>query len=360
MENNTNARRITRLPGELVHIKNRDIQDSHISIEHYSSNINISEQAVDIDKVFKDLDNPEYKAPPYWINIDGLKDLELLQKVAKRLKIHSLSLEDVLNINHRPKIDFHKDYIYISLKMIDIVDASNIDTIRYEQISFFIFPEEQNLLTIQEYKGDVFNIVRKNIREEIGKVRSSPVDYLMYRLIDIIVDHYSYVTEILMNTIEELESQVGDEPNQSIVNEVQRLRSKVIKLKKEVFPVKDIIFQVSKDDNSFLTPKTITHFNDVNDHIISIIDNINSQKEALANLMVIYQTNVSFKMNQVISVLTILSVVFIPLTFVSGLYGMNFKYMPELEWKYGYVYFWSLITIILVIILFIFKKKKWI
>lgn len=355
-----NRRTVSRLPGELVHIQNRQVQDSQISIEHYSSTVNISEQAVDLDRVFNDLDNPDFKELPYWINIYGLKDLDLLQKVGKKLSIHSLSLEDVINVKHRPKIDFHKNYIFISLKMIDIEDPSNIDTIRYEQISFFIFPEDQNLLTIQEYKGDVFDIVRKNIRDEIGKVRSSPVDYLLYRLIDIIVDHYSYVTELLMNSIEELEAQIGDEPNQSIVNEVQRLRNKVIKLKKEVFPVKEIIFQIIKADSTFLTPRTVTHFNDVNDHIISIIDNINNQKEALANLMVIYQTNVSFKMNQVMSVLTVLSVIFIPLTFISGLYGMNFKYMPELEWKYGYPYFWSLIFSVLLIILYIFKRKKWI
>ncbi len=352
-------KKVTRVPGELVHTRNREIEESTLSIICYDKEFLEVKEETSLEDVLEDLENEAYQKPSFWLNVYGLQDIALIDKIGKKLGVHALSLEDVFNVRHRPKIDFYKDYTFISLKMIDIPNPDDLESIRYEQISFFIFPQGQNLLTIQEYKGDLFNLVRKNIKEEIGKVRASKVDYLLYRLIDIIVDHYSFVTEVLMNRIEELETEIGDEANQAIVNEVQQLRSKIVRLKKSVFPVKEVLFQITKEDNNFLSPKIEPHFNDVNDHIVSIIDNINNQKEALANLMVIYQTNVSFKMNQVMSVLTVLSVIFIPLTFICGLYGMNFKYMPELDWEYGYLYFWGLILLVLGLNLYIFKKKKW-
>ena len=356
MKNNKKPKRIGKLPGELMHVENRFLGDTNIVVESYDEHAHLSFEVESTEQLFQFLGEEENKSKNNWVNINGLKDIGLLHKIGKYFKIHKLSLEDVFNTNHRPKIDIHKDYIFVSAKMIGI---DKDDKIEYEQISFFYFKETNNLITIQEYNGDLFDSTRFNLKENIGKVRVSAADYLFYRLMDLIVDNYSYVSETLMLRIEKLEVESENSNEKSVLTEIQLLRRDVLKLKKEVFPTRDILLQLTRRDSDYFSIEIDLYFKDIEDHIIAVIDNINQQKEALVNMLTVYQTNMSSKMNEVIHILTVFSVIFIPLTFVAGVYGMNFKIIPELEWDYGYLYFWLLMIFLTGLILFVFYKKKW-
>jgi magnesium transporter len=290
-----------------------------------------------------------------WINIVGIHKIEAVEKIGKYFNLHPLVLEDILNINQRPKLDNLDNITFLVLKMLNYNDETqNIET---EHISIVL--GDKFVLTFQEKKGDVFEPVRQRIRESSGIIRKNGAEYLVYALIDVIVDNYFVIFDKIEGTVEDIESKVVQNSSPETVQTIHKLKKNLIELRKSIWPLREILYNLSKDESEKLK-RTNIYFRDVYDHTIQIIEILETIKDTTSTLLDIYLTSVSNKMNEVMKVLTIIATIFIPLTFLAGVYGMNFKYMPELEWKFGY-------PAILLIMLFVgigmvvyFKKKKWI
>lgn len=290
-----------------------------------------------------------------WININGLNNVDEIEKIGNHYHLHPLVLEDIVSTNQRPKIDEYEDYMFLVIKM---MYYDNKEHIISEQVSFVL--GNNYVLTFQEAEGDVFNSIRKRIREAKGRIRGLGSDYLLYALIDSVVDHYYTIIETMGNKIEVLEDQLFEGlTKDEISTEIQALKREVLKVRRSIFPLREIINRIDKSENKLISTKTLHYFGDVYDHIIQISDTIDIYREMIWGLMDMYMTTISNRMNEVMKVLTIIATIFIPLTFIAGIYGMNFENMPELHYKYGYPIAWIVMILIFLAMLYYFKKKKW-
>ena len=281
--------------------------------------------------------------------------MSIIEDFGKKFNLHPLLLEDVLNTEQRPKIDDFEDYLFIVMKM--IYSARYEKTVTHEQISIILGPGV--VITLQEFEEDFFDPLRERIRKGKGRIRSKGTDYLTYSLIDSIVDNYFYLLEETGEQIESLQEKVISEPNPSILQEIQELKREMIYLRKSVWPLREIINTLIRGEFKLITEDVIYFFRDVYDHTIQIIDNIETYRDMLSGMMDIYLSSVSNKMNEIMKVLTTIATIFIPMTFLAGLYGMNFKYMPELEFRWAYPAFWLVIITMFISMLLWFKRKKW-
>ncbi|MGD2186444.1 MAG: magnesium/cobalt transporter CorA, partial [Desulfobacterales bacterium] len=290
-----------------------------------------------------------------WINIDGLHEVELIEKVGTHFGVHSLTLEDIVNTGQRPKVDDFEDYIYLVFKMLKFDDPSG--HIVSEQVSLILGPHY--LISFQEAEGDVFNLVRERIRKGRVRIRKSGPDYLAYALIDAVVDLYFLILEKIGEKIEQFEDRVHSEPTPEILQKIHELKREIIYFRKQVWPIREVLNVWHKTESPLVDDANNVFINDVYDHTIQVIDTIESFRDIIAGMMDLYLSTVSNRMNEVMKVLTIMATIFIPLTFVAGIYGMNFKFMPELEWKWSYPLLWILLIVIFLSMLFYFKRKKW-
>ena len=290
-----------------------------------------------------------------WININGLHHIKEIEKIGEQFGLHPLVLEDIVNTTQRPKIDEYEDYIFVVLKMLYYDDDEHVTN---EQVSLVL--GKNYVLSFQESEGDVFDSIRDRIRQAKGRIRNHKPDYLMYALVDAVVDHYFSIVETLGNKIEDLETDlfVG-EVKETISSDVQQLKREILKVRRAIFPLREVISRIEKYEHPLIHKTTITFFRDVYDHIIQVSENIDIYREMIWSLMDMYMTSISNKMNEVMKVLTIMSTIFIPLTFIAGIYGMNFEHMPELEYKYSYFILIGLMILIFVFMVFFFKRKKW-
>jgi len=290
-----------------------------------------------------------------WLNIDGLHDTDIVAAAGAEYNLHPLLLEDILNTDHRPKVEEFEEYLFVSLKMIAVNDDKS--EIIAEQLSLVLGANW--LVSFQEKEGDVFGSIRERLRENKGLIRQKGADYLLYRLIDTVVDHYFYVVEFIGDKAEELEKSVLESTEKEVLQQIQQLKRDLMDLKKSIYPLRDIISTLQKEDNILIQKATFRYLRDVYEHIIQINDSIDSGRELAANIMDLYLSGVNNKMNEVMKVLTIISTIFIPLSFVVGLYGMNFDNIPELHWKYGYLGVWIVFIVAVSGMLYFFKRKKW-
>ncbi|GIV37968.1 MAG: magnesium transport protein CorA [Cyclobacteriaceae bacterium] len=289
-----------------------------------------------------------------WLNVDGLTDNEIVAGIQQHFNLHSLLIEDVLE-DQRPKAEEYDDYLFFTLKMVHSIKAGYID---YEQISFVL--GHNFLISFQEKEGDLFDAFRNRIRLDQGRVRKKGADYLLYRLLDIITDNYYLVLDNVGERIERIE----DELSEGITNDftfqrIQRLRKELIYLRKAVYPVRDALSKLVKDDSPFIEPETTRFYADVYDHVVHLIDSLDTYKDLTTSLLDIHVNTRNNQLNQIMKVLTIISTIFIPLTFIVGIYGMNFKYMPELDWKWGYPAVMLIMFVLALGMLVYFKLKKW-
>jgi len=337
-------------PGALIHIGRHS--DAKLSID-----------AIEYDpKHFteEELNRPEDCFPfknskrVAWININGLNDVDAIGTIGNYFDLHPLLIEDILNTNHRPKLEEFENCVFVTLKMLGI--SKDNDTIISEQVSFVLGTNW--VLSFQEIKGDVFGHIRERIRESKGNVRYRSADYLLYRLIDTVVDNYFFVTEHINERIENLEEKVLETADTNTLNEIQGLKKEIIGLRKVINPLRDSVGALHSD-TGLIQNETRRYFRDVYEHIIHLNESLDSQRDLLASLMDLHLSGVSNKMNKVMQLLTIISTIFIPLTFIAGVYGMNFSYMPELDWKYSYFVVWGLMIILFIAMIFYFKRKKW-
>lgn len=289
-----------------------------------------------------------------WINVDGIHDEEVIETLCSKLLVHKLSMEDILSVGQRPKLDEHPDYLHAVIKMFMIDEDS---TIADEQISFIL--HKNILISFQEKRGDVFDGVRKRIKEGKGYIRKRKSDYLLYALIDSVVDHYFVILEALGEHIEAIEIELLENPTKQTLNKLHRARRETLELRRSVYPLREVISRLEKIDESIINPEVRVFIRDLYDHTIQVIDTIEVMRESALALMDLYMNSISNKLNEIMKVLTIMASIFIPLTFVAGVYGMNFVNMPELEWHYGYFMILGVMLFMVVGMLGYFKSKKW-
>ena len=338
-------------PGSLVHVGEQKIDKARISAMNYDQNRLEEKELKRIEESFAYKDT----APVTWINIDGLHDVELIEKVGTHFGIHPLTLEDIVNTGQRPKVEDFEDYIYLVFKMLKFDDTTG--HIASEQVSLILGPHY--LISFQEAEGDVFNFVRERIRKGRVRIRKSGPDYLAYALIDAIVDHYFLILEKIGEKIELFEDRVHEEPTPEVLQNIHVLKREIIYFRKQVWPMREVLNVWQKTESPLMQEAHKVFISDVYDHTIQVIDTIESFRDIIGGMMDLYLSTLSNRMNEVMKVLTIMATIFIPLTFVAGIYGMNFKFMPELEWKWSYPVLWILLVVIFVSMLFYFKRKKW-
>ncbi|MCX7735462.1 MAG: magnesium/cobalt transporter CorA [Candidatus Kapabacteria bacterium] len=290
----------------------------------------------------------------YWVEIIGLHDTSVLEKIGERFKIHPLILADIANTEHYPKLDITDGFNFIELKLIDYSLTEN--SITSEQVAFLI--GEKILFTFLERETDIFNFVKDRIRGKHTKLTNYSVEFISYSLIDSIVDKYYYILGEIGEKIEELEDEMLKGPEPKTMDIIHNLKRNIIFIRKAVWPLREIIRKLEMDVRNDTNPLGI-YYKDLYDHIIQVIDTIETQRELVAEMMDIYLSSVSFKLNDIIKVLTIISTIFIPLTFISSIYGMNFHFMPELTWKWGYPLIMFIMFSIGLSMLIYFKRKKW-
>ena len=338
-------------PGTLIHIGEKKSEEVKIFLMNYDQEQLQEKELKKIEESFVYKDTP----PITWINIDGLHDVNVIDKIGRHFGIHPLTLEDIMNTGHRPKAEDFEDYDYIVLKMLTYDEDK--DHITAEQVSFILGPHY--LISFQETEGDVFNFVRERIRKAKGRIRKSGCDYLAYALIDAIVDHYFLVLEKIGEKIEKLEADLLDETQPETQQSIHHLKREMIFFRRQVWPLRDILNTLMKEETSLIQETTRILIRDLYDHTIQVMDTIESFRDVLSGLQDLYLSTVSNRMNEVMKVLTIMATIFIPLTFIAGIYGMNFEYMPELKWPWAYPALWILLIAIFVLMIFWFKRKKW-
>jgi len=338
-------------PGSLVHIGDKKIETIRISLMNYDPANLLEKQLPAIEASFPYRDTP----PVTWINVDGLHEIDVIEKIGVHFGIHPLVLEDILHTGQRTKAEEFENYIYIVIKM--LVFDETVDHITAEQVSLILGPHF--LISFQEKEGDVFDFVRERIRKARGRIRKSGCDYLAYALMDAVVDHYFVILEKLGDKIELLEEQLLEEPTPRILEDIHHLKREMIFFRKQVWPLREVINSLIKDPSELIQETTHIFLRDVYDHTIQVIDTIESFRDLLSGLSDLYLSTVSNRMNEVMKFLTIIATIFIPLTFVAGIYGMNFEFMPELKWPWAYPALWLLLIMISASMLFWLRRKNW-
>ncbi|TVR76132.1 MAG: magnesium and cobalt transport protein CorA [Chitinophagaceae bacterium] len=339
-------------PGSLVFTGQKKMDSSLITLIQYNEQEYFEKQYENIEDA---LDSMNEFTGVNWLNIDGLHDEELVEKTGAYFQIHKLCLEDILSINQRPKQEDYKSYLFIVLKMISLdKDNQELDP---EQVSLLL--KENHLVTFQEKSGDVFQHVRKRIHEGKGNIRKKQTDYLMYALLDAIVDYYYVILEHYGEKIDEIESQLLDNSEKNIMHQIHHVRKEILFIRRSVYPLREMIHQLQQYETEFIKSENKVFLRDLYDHTIQIIETIEVFRDMASGLLDIYMNTLSHRMNAIMKTLTIIATIFIPLTFIVGIYGMNFEYMPELAWRWAYFAILGFMTLVVMGMLFYFRKRKW-
>jgi len=338
-------------PGSLVHIG--DTPSAAVSIEliGYDPQSIEEQRFTTVDDCLLHLDRPGIT----WVNVEGVHDVEIIRHLGERFKLHPLVLEDIVNTVQRPKIEDYEGYLFIVLRMLRPTGGGEFTS---EQLSMILGP--RHLFTFQEgIQGDVFDTVRERIRNGKGKVRGMGADYLAYALIDAIVDSYFSVLEDLGERIVNLEEDLTLAPGPDALHEINNIKKEIIFLRKAVWPLREAVSFLERGDSDLLTASTRLYFRDVYDHTVQVIDTVETYRDLLSGMLDLYLSSISNRINEVMKFLTVIGTIFMPLTFLVGVYGMNFKHMPELEWHNGYFLLWGLMIGLSVAMIIYFKRRRW-
>ena len=338
-------------PGSLVHVGELLETEARITIVDYNKDV-IEEQT--IESVEQILQCRE-KDTVTWVNIEGLGNIELVGAIGEAFNIHPLVLEDILNTHQRPKLEEYDDYLYCVLKGISL--AENRFSVEYEQISMLILNDF--VFTFKEKQDELFEPVRRRLRSSKGHFRSQGADYLAYVILDTIVDSYFSLQDSLDDIVDSVEEELLTEPTPKTLATIQSVKRELIIIRRSISPLREMLNAILRSESPLIEEKSLIYFRDISDHVLRISESIESSRDMIAGLLDIYITTISNKMNEIMKVLTVFASIFIPLTFIAGIYGMNFEYMPELKWKWAYPALWMTFIAIPVILLVYFKKKKW-
>jgi len=290
-----------------------------------------------------------------WINVDGVQDAEVIEKLGAAFGIHALVLEDIMTTTQRPKVDDLGNAVFLVLRMIEC-DPAGTD-MRADQLSLILGPNY--VLSFQETPGDCLGPVRERIRGGKGRIRTLGPDYLAYAIVDAVVDNYFFVLEKLGERIDGLEDALVDEPRRGLLHDIHVLKREMIGLRKAVWPLREVVSGLERLETPLIQKSTDLFLRDLYDHSIQVIDTVESFREMLTSMVETYLSSASNRMNEIMKVLTIISTIFIPITFLVGLYGMNFIHMPEIRWRWGYPMVWALIVGSVAAMFALFRRKKW-
>lgn len=342
---------LNQVPGTITYIGNKKATETNLEVIDYNTENYERFTSTNPEDAFKF----EEENKITWVNINGLNQIGEIQKLGKYYELHPLIREDIVNTNQRPKIDEYEGYLFIVAKMLYHNEDGQLAN---EHLSLVL--GKNYVLTFQEAEGDVFEAVRQRITDNKGQIRKRGADYLMFSLLDAVIDSYFSVIEIISDKIEMLEEQLFTaQPNDEITFEIQELKREILRVRRAVFPLREVLSRLEKIDSDLINEKTKNYLRDLYDHILQVSDNIEVYREMAWGLMDMYMTTISNKMNEVMKVLTIMASIFIPLTFIAGIYGTNFEYVPELQWHYSYFVFWGVMIVIFLLMLYYFKRKGW-
>jgi len=338
-------------PGTLISSREEKAEKVRITIMDYGERELEEKDTETIEECFPCRDKPTVT----WININGVHHIDTVEKVGKHFDLHPLTLEDIVDTGQRPKIEDYEDYIFIVLKMLHHNEEEG--EIQTEQVSLIL--GSNFVISFQEREGDVFDPVRERIRRGKGRIRKMGADYLAYALIDTIVDNYFLIPEKLGEKIESMEEELITNPTPQTLQAIHVLRREMISLRKSIWPLREVISVVARGESELIHESTRIYLRDVYDHTIQVIDIVETSRDVLSGMLDIYLSSISNRMNQVMKLLTMVATIFVPLTFIAGVYGMNFKYMPELERHWGYPLVLLVMVAVGISMLGYFRRKKW-
>lgn len=339
-------------PGSLIHVGDDDLSGS-MTIDLFLYNAQeVSERGLESIADFTDIDPSSHTG---WINIDGLNSERMLSAIGERFNLHPLLLEDILNTDHRPKVEEYQDCLFVVTKMLALDEETG--GIQMEQICFVL--RKGLVISFQETPGDVLDPIRERLRKDLGRVRRCGSDYLLYALLDVIVDEYFVIVEQLGKRIEALERKVVVRPGNEDLLTIQELRGLLITVNRYVTPMRELSGRLNTIQSELIDKATRRYINDLQDHTVYIAETIGTFREMLLSVENTYHAGQNLRMTQVMKLLTIISTIFIPLTFIVGIYGMNFRHMPELEWHYGYFTVMVVMAMIALAMLAWFRRKRW-
>jgi magnesium transporter len=344
------GRKLGKAPGTVTYLGNREGVATEVTSLVYDEREFVKSRVADMHT----LSSPPGAGKTQWINVIGLSDEPRMVEIGNASGMSSLVVEDIVNTEGRPKVDEYEGYIFIVLKMLN---PNGDGKVLKEHVALTLRPGQ--VFVYQEIEADVFDGVRSRIEQHSGRIRTRGADYLFFALIDAIVDHYFLVLDTISAQLDRLELEIYRDPHPDTLYKVQQLRKDVIKIRGWMAPVRELIARLIETESPLISKDTRLFLRDIHDHTIEINETLHIQREMAFGLMEIYMSNVSNKMNEVMKVLTIMASIFIPLTFLAGIYGMNFRYMPELEWEYGYFGVLGLMLLIFVLMILYFKRKRW-
>jgi magnesium transporter len=337
-------------PGTLIHTGEKKVEGVKISVIDYDETQIQEREAVSIEECLPFKEKPTVT----WINVTGIHDVKIIEEFGTAFNIHPLLLEDIVHTDQRPKLEEFDESLFIILKMLSYDEANN--ELLSEQVSLIL--GSNFVISFQEREGDVFNPVRVRIKSSKGRIKKKGCDYLVYALIDAVVDHYFLVLEKYGEKVEILQEEVLSQPTPHTLEVIQGIKRDMIFLRKSVWPLREVINVLQRGESALISDNVIIYLRDVYDHTIQVIDNIEMLRDMISGTLDVYLSSVSNKMNEVMKVLTIVATIFIPLTFIAGIYGMNFKYMPELDWHWGYPIVLGVMVLLVGMMLIWFKRKR--
>lgn len=338
-------------PGSLVHIGEKKAVKAKITLMEYGPDMVQERKVTSISELFPIKDTPGI----VWINIDGLHETGLIEKIGENFNIHPIILEDILHTKTRPKLEELDDGIFLVFKLLYQEDGK--DSILSEQFSIIL--GSNFIISFQERENPLFNPLMERIRNEKSRIRKKGANYLAYALMDTVVDSYFIILENFEEKMEALDEELITSMSRKTFNSINNMKRKLISMRKAVTPLREIINTLRKNDSNLIDEGDLIFFRDLHDHVVQIQETIDIYRELISGLHETFLANVNNRTNEIMKTLTMTATIFIPLTFIAGIYGMNFKYMPELEWRYGYFAVWALIVGVVGIMLYFFKKKEW-
>jgi magnesium transporter len=338
-------------PGTIIHVGEAKTGNPRITLINYNKD-NFEEKTVEsIEDCFLCKDTETVS----WINVDGVHQVDIVEKIGTHFGLHPLVMEDIVHTEQRPKMEDFESYIYLVIKMLQFDDDTSVVT--SEQVSIIL--GSGFVLSFQEVEGDTFDHVRERIRNSKGRIRSAGASYLAYALMDSIVDNYFVVLEKIGEYLEVLEEDMIENPTPAILQDIHMIKKEIIYLRRSVWPLREVINNLDRSESPLVEKVTVVFLKDLYDHTIRIIETAETYRDITSGIMDVYLSSVSNKMNEVMKTLTIIATIFIPLTFIAGVYGMNFEHMPELDWEWGYLAALTIMATISVSMLIYFRRKRW-
>ncbi|MDD1771996.1 MAG: magnesium/cobalt transporter CorA [Methanomassiliicoccales archaeon] len=338
-------------PGSLVYVGDGGPSPTTVSVIDYTETEVIEKTGITLEECMPLRDSPSVT----WLNFSGLANVDEIRKLGEAFGLHPLVMEDILHVGQRPKLELYDDYVYMVVKMITRGDNGN--DVTYEQLSIVL--GKNYVLSFQERPGDIFSTTRDRIRNNKGKLRKSGADYLVYSMIDMVVDNYFPALEKLGERVENIEERITNDPGQEVLGEIYLQKREVLFLRKSIWPMREVVAALMRQDTELVKPATYTYLRDVYDHSIQVMDVVETNTDMLSELLDVYMSTVSNRMNEIVKTLTIISTIFIPLTFIVGVFGMNFEYMPELTNELAYPAVLIGMTVVSGVMVLYFHRKGW-